>query len=70
MQCVNCRARPEARTAWRERPRLVAAGVIAKAAKSRGRSRHGTAIDPRADGGDYGGQQRAPAHARIHNSHR
>jgi hypothetical protein len=39
----------ETETAWRERPLLWAAGVIADPAKSSGRSRHGSAIDRLAD---------------------
>jgi len=40
-----------AETAWRERPRSVAAGVIGTPGRSRGRSRHGTCFE------------RAPEHA-------
>src|SRR5262245_5011943 len=40
-----------AETAWRERPRSVAAGVIGTPVRSRGRSRHGTCFE------------RAPEHA-------
>jgi hypothetical protein len=44
----------------------VVAGEIGDPVRSRGRSRHGTAIDRRADSVEYSGRQRAPPDAGVH----